>query len=138
VEIQTDPLPDVRVREILALMESNLQKPLTLKQLAISVQLSPAHISRLFRRHLGASPYAILKQMRLERAASLLACSGLALKEIPCEVGYLDMSHFARAFKALYGYTPQEWRIRAREARIEPWGDWLTEKNEGSAEPVCR
>jgi transcriptional regulator GlxA family with amidase domain len=74
---------DIRVREVLAFMASHLREPLTLEHLAHAVGLSPAQLSRLFRNDLGASPYAVLKHMRLERAAILLARSLLTIKAIP-------------------------------------------------------
>lgn len=72
--------------------------------------LSPAHFSRLFRRHYGRSFSDALQQMRVDRAADMLVRGSKPLKLIALECGFADQSHLTKAFGRLYRVTPARYR----------------------------
>jgi transcriptional regulator GlxA family with amidase domain len=97
---------DVRIRFVLALMERYRAMPLSVEELARAVNLSPAHLRRLFQRELGRSPARVCRELRLDHARHLLQTSFLTVKEVMAETGWNDPSHFSREFKRRYGHTP--------------------------------
>jgi len=101
---------DPRVRYVLALMQRQRANPLSIRQLARAVNLSPAHLTRLFRRELGRSPAAIWREQRLDHARHLVQSSFLTVKEIMAATGWNDPSHFCREFKRRHGHSPQALR----------------------------
>lgn len=56
------------------------------------------------------TPARFIIELRMKRAAELLANSRLTVTEIAFEVGCEDSSHFARMFKQHYGLTPSKYR----------------------------
>lgn len=54
--------------------------------------------------------------MRL--AQRLLETTSLTVKEVFCQTGFGDESHFVREFKQLYGCTPLEFRAKYNPQRI--------------------
>ena len=74
------------------------------------VDLSPPHLQRLFKIHVGVSPMAYLLELRLEKARELLENPFLQIKQIGRMVGILTDSHFTREFKKNCGLTPTEFR----------------------------
>jgi AraC family L-rhamnose operon transcriptional activator RhaR len=82
--------------------------------LAEAVNLDPAYLSRLFRRHTGLSPLGFLARLRAERAATLLAHSDLPAARVGAAVGWDDPTYFARRFRSLVGSTPTQYRTRTR------------------------
>ncbi len=72
--------------------------------------VSASHLTRCFRQKLGVSPYAFLRQVRMERAAQLLKTSADAVAVIALKTGYKNGSHFARDFREKYGMTPKRYR----------------------------
>jgi AraC-like DNA-binding protein len=72
--------------------------------------ISASHLTRLFRRQLGVSPYAFLKQVRLDRAAQLLRACRDPISTIAGRVGYKNTSHFVRDFHNYMGLTPLAYR----------------------------
>jgi transcriptional regulator GlxA family with amidase domain len=115
---QTQVSPtDPRVRRILAMMEENYQRELSLDALARSVRLSSWHLGHLFKREVGASPFQHLRSLRMRRAGVLLATTFLSVKEIMYKVGVHDQSHFAKDFKRIYGTTPTGYRDAHAETR---------------------
>ena len=89
---------------------------LTLDALATTAGVHPAHLAKTFRRHHRCSVGAYQRELRLEWAARRLALAEDPLATIAANAGFSDQSHFTRAFKARFGCTPSDFRLRARRA----------------------
>ncbi|MBX3742469.1 MAG: helix-turn-helix domain-containing protein [Akkermansiaceae bacterium] len=72
--------------------------------------VSASHLTRLFREQQGISPYAFLKQVRMERAAELLRSTSDSIALISRRVGYKTSSHFARDFLKTFQTNPRAFR----------------------------
>jgi transcriptional regulator GlxA family with amidase domain len=105
---------DNRISRALLIMEQNLSLPLSVKQLAMKVQLSTRQLERLFKEETGQSPQAIYLDLRLKHAYWMLK-SDLSLAAIAVETGFVDGSHLSKAFKAAFGSNPSEERRRQNE-----------------------
>ena len=70
--------------------------------------MSRYHLLRVFKRATGLTPHAFHVQHRVERAKSLLR-SGLPIVQVAADTGFVDQSHFTRAFKHLVGATPGQY-----------------------------
>lgn len=98
-----------------ALMRRRLDEPgLTATALAQALQVS---LRTLHRAHAGAGTpvAAVLRRLRMERAAELLGSAALGrlpIAEIGLRCGYADASHFAREFRRAWGVSPAAWRQR--------------------------
>ena len=103
-----------RIRRVLALMERHRARPLQVAALARAVNLSPAHLRRLFRQELGRSPVRVQHDLALDHARDLLQTSFLTVKEVMAASGWNDPSHFCREFKRRYGVSPLALRLRMR------------------------
>ena len=99
-------LPDGPLRKALKAMESTLENPQSTAQIAQSINLSTRQLERLFARHLGKSPQAYYRDLRLHRARTLIEGSPLSLTEIALSCGFEGSAHFSRVFKKRYGMTP--------------------------------
>jgi len=105
---------DLRIRQVLALMEHHRARPLGAAALARAVNLSPAHLRRLFHTELGRSPARVQHDLALDHARDLLQNSFLTVKEVMAASGWNDPSHFCREFKRRYGVSPLALRLRMR------------------------
>ncbi|OEC34475.1 AraC-type DNA-binding protein [Pseudomonas cuatrocienegasensis] len=101
-----EPRAVAQAKELLA---SQLAAPPSLEALAATVNLSPFHFARVFRRATGLPPHAWLQQRRLEQARALLR-QGCAPLGVALQLGFSDQSHLNRQFKRAYGVTPGEYR----------------------------
>ena len=97
---------------LLAHMEENASKQLTLRLLARRYGCSVAQLIRLFNRCLGQTPHHALMQMRMRLAMQLLAKRRFSVKVVAARAGYQHAKGFTAEFKRMYGITPKEWRIR--------------------------
>jgi len=101
---------DERIQQALDLLR--VSPAFDIGDIAATLNLSPSRLRHLFKKQIGLSPSQYIKLLRLERAKSLLESSLLTVKEISARVGASDVSHFVRAYKAVYGHTPSDARTR--------------------------
>lgn len=105
---------DHRVRMVMRFIEENGDRQLSLNEIALSINVSPWHLCRLFRTGTGTSVNQYLLNLRMQKAKDLLENTCLRVKEIMNQVGIRDESHFARTFKKLFGVSPSQYRALHR------------------------
>ncbi|MEW4922899.1 AraC family transcriptional regulator [Algibacter sp. 2305UL17-15] len=91
-------------------ISENLNKTLTVKELAGFCHLSTDHFSRSFKEGFGVRPSKYIQYKRIERALFLLVTTKYPLKEISNTIGFEDYTYFSRVFKQHVGKTPREFR----------------------------
>jgi AraC-like DNA-binding protein len=96
------------VREFI---RENLHENIKLQELAEVASLSPFHLNRVFRAQVGLPPHEFQSQLRIEKAAKLIA-QKKSFAEIAFETGFADQSHFNRFFKRYTGVTPKRFLAR--------------------------
>lgn len=101
-----------RMLRVLLYIQGHLDENLPLEKLARVAAFSPYHFHRIFRGMLGESVKEHIRRLRLERAAVRLKHSDSPITMIAFEAGYESHEAFTRAFKAMRGMTPSEFRSR--------------------------
>jgi AraC family transcriptional regulator len=110
IEDFTGGLPKYKLSNVLAYINDNLERDLTLTELKSVVQMSAYHFSRLFKQSTGLTPHQYVINCRIERAKVLLAQKKLSITEI-CEcLGFRNPSHFTALFRKLTTMTPKAYR----------------------------
>jgi AraC family transcriptional regulator len=99
------------VREIL---HDRFLDPPSACEVAAEVGVHPSHLARTFRAHYGDSPGAYTRRLRLEWAAERLVRTEEPLVVLAADAGFVDQSHFTRAFKRRFGLTPARYRLAHR------------------------
>ncbi len=84
---------------------------MSLKEIAAVVNISPQHLSTLFRKECGKGFNEIMHIRKVERAWKLLE-EGKDIKEIALELGYRNPNNFSRFFKRLTGTSLSKTRTR--------------------------
>jgi AraC-like DNA-binding protein len=109
--IDRKPAPDLRMQRAKRFIELHAFERLRLSDIASELGLSPFSTVRQFRAACGKTPYAYLLELRLERAKVLLAGSRTPIADVGSMVGFPELSHFSRFFKAATGYSPSAYRV---------------------------
>ena len=92
--------------KVAQLMEQNIEKPLSLDEIASATGLSRRQIERLFKRHLNCVPKRYYLQMRLRRARELLLQTSMPIIDITTACGFQSPPHFSRCYRAQFGCPP--------------------------------
>jgi transcriptional regulator GlxA family with amidase domain len=102
---------------MVALMERNLDFPLSLEELAAELGVPQRSLTRVSRRGFGESPMRLYLHIRLQAARNFLFYEEYSIKDVAVACGFSYPAVFSRAFKAQYGQTPRTFRsvIRARQ-----------------------
>ncbi|UCG86067.1 MAG: AraC family transcriptional regulator [Gemmatimonadota bacterium] len=101
-----------RMLRVLLYIQQHLDEQTPLEDLARTAAFSPYHFHRIFRGMLGESVKEHIRRLRLERAAMRLKHSDMPITRVAFEAGYESHEAFTRAFKAMRGVTPSEFRSR--------------------------
>lgn len=117
-EATTTLVPRQALRQaVVHYMEENIERRLTLNQLARYTGYSPSYFSQLFRQETGKSPLAYLNELKIERACQLLETTDMHVNQICHKIGFDDCYYFSRLFKQLTGLSPRDYR--QQEAKKE-------------------
>ncbi|MFC4630699.1 AraC family transcriptional regulator [Promicromonospora alba] len=104
------PDDDPEVAEVVAALAASPGERWTLDRMAGLVHLSRSALTDRFRRATGHSPMQMLREVRMNRARTLLTKQCLAVTRVAFEVGYGSVAAFSRAFTADHGVSPLAWR----------------------------
>ena len=113
--------PPAWVRAARDAIREAVDETLSLEAIAARIGRHPIHLAREFRRYFGTTVGAYRRQLRLQRSEELLA-KNIGLTEVALSCGFASHSHFCRAFKAAYGITPSEFRLRTRVSGVRRAG----------------
>lgn len=92
--------------KVAALMEANIEEPLSLDELSDEIGVSRRQIERLFKRYLNCVPTKYYLDLRLHRARALLLQTSMSILEIAIACGFRTPPHFAKCYRDLFGYPP--------------------------------
>jgi AraC-like DNA-binding protein len=95
-----------RVQKVMAILKENLAEPPGLEELGRRVGCSHFYLSRIFTQEAGKTISVTLRDLRMERAATLLREGRMNVTQAALEVGYSSLSHFSSAFHEVIGCCP--------------------------------
>jgi AraC family transcriptional activator of pyochelin receptor len=103
-------LDDVeRIRHAGNILIENMETPPSLADLGKAVGFSRTKLHVEFCKHYGVTPFAYLRNARLNRAKLLLDEGVMNVTEAAMTVGYASLSHFAKAFRRHFGVAPGDY-----------------------------
>ncbi len=103
-----------RVEKARVLLESQLDNPLSVEEVAEKIGWSADHLRRMVRLVYHTSPLELQFTARLQLARQMLRHEEISIADIGHSCGFEDPSHFARAFKARTGLTPRQYLRMAK------------------------
>jgi AraC family transcriptional regulator len=106
-----------RILRVLVHIQNHLSEAVSLDDLAAVAHFSPYHFHRIFRGTVGESVMEHVRRLRLERAAHQLRFGDQPVTRVAFDAGYETHEAFTRAFGAMFGAPPSQFR----EARRPPW-----------------
>lgn len=98
------------VRDIIAYLEKNFYKKITIKDIAHYLNLSSEHIQRVFKDETQMTINTFLLDLRLNKAKVLLDGTDKSIYEIAHLTGFSTESYFIKLYKNRFSITPKSYR----------------------------
>lgn len=127
-EIITEPnlsstgenVDDKFIRKVSGVIEANIANPeFSVEMLSDEIGMSSTHLYRKLKSLTHVSPKDIIRKYRLKKASLLLKNKEGNISEIMYEVGFSNLSYFAKCFKAEFGLSPKEYQQRESKGTVE-------------------
>lgn len=95
---------------VFEVVEERFREPLSLRDVAAAVGLTPGHVTTVVRRRTGRTVQQWITERRLREARRLLHDTDLTVAAVAARVGFRDAGYFVRRFRAEHGVPPGRWR----------------------------
>jgi len=92
-------------------MDANVDKRVSIEEVASVAILSSHHFKRMFKELFGITPHQYHVQKRLAHSEKLLQQEGIRVEDVCKESGFENTSSFIRLFKEHYGFTPKAYHL---------------------------
>jgi len=100
---------DESIDKSIEFMHRNLNRKLTLKELANAAGMSHNHYGALFKRRYGITPIDCFTRLKIQRACELLSTTDMRVSEVGTALGVPDPYYFSRLFKKIMGVSPRHY-----------------------------
>lgn len=105
------------IKIILDYIDTNYMRPITIDELAATVDLSKHYFMRFFKKYMGMTCIEYINDYRLNVATNLLLTTSMQITEVAESIGISNLSYFNRIFKKKYHMTPKEYRYNVDNRR---------------------
>lgn len=85
--------------------------PPVIAELAAAAHMSPSKLKRLFRQIFGSSIFSYYQEFRMREAARLLRQELYSVSDAGYQLGFTNLSHFARLFEKHMGMKPKRYSL---------------------------
>ena len=89
---------------------NHLDLPLSLKDVADSLNVNPSYLSTQFKKETGVTVTDYIRAQKIEYASILLTTTSRQVQEVAEAVGFYDVQYFSKLFKKEKGSTPSTYR----------------------------
>ncbi len=113
-EASTNPESKI-LTETCKYIQENFHRPISIKELANNVSLSPSYFLKMFKKNANTTPTEYIISIRLSNAKQLLSESNLTIAQIAEACGFNDASYFSYYFRRCFGIKPSEYRLNENQ-----------------------
>ncbi|OBB48183.1 AraC family transcriptional regulator [Mycobacterium sp. 852002-51961_SCH5331710] len=96
--------------DVFAVIDRRLGQPLSLRDVAAEVGMTPGHLTTMVRRRTGRTVQEWIIERRMAAGRRLLTDTDLPVAEVARRVGIADPGYFSRLFRRTHGTSPRMWR----------------------------
>ena len=107
---QADAQLPQNLKDIIGLMENNMEEMLSAEEIASLVGITRRQIERQFQRYLGSTPTRYYLELRLKRCHQLLTQTQLSMSDISLACGFVSYPHFSKCYRQYFEVTPSHTR----------------------------
>lgn len=102
------------------MIDKDYRGHLPIEAYAQRLGLTSPHLSRLCRRHLGASALDVIQHRLVLEAKRYLTFTALSAKQVALTLAFDDPAYFSRFFRKRTGLTPLQYRTLQQKRQVRP------------------
>lgn len=99
-------LHNKKLVQVIGEMQRHSEQPLSTRQLAELISVTPRQLERLFRQHLHETPSNFYLGLRLDKARQLLRQTDMSVLEVGLACGFESASYFSRCYRKRFAASP--------------------------------
>lgn len=100
----------ILARQVIGYIQENYARPIKGQDIADHFHFNPTYIGRVFKSHTGFTLRTFIVDYRINRAKEILRTEERSVSETAMAVGFTDVPHFIKTFRAHVGKTPLEYK----------------------------
>ena len=112
-ECRENPLISKSIRECCDYIRVNVQKPLTVEQIAGEMGYTTYYFTKKFNKEMGIKVTDYIKQVRIEYAKVALITTNRSIQDISDSLQFGSRNYFSKVFHSIVGVTPAAYREMA-------------------------
>lgn len=106
-----EAMDDAFMKKLVDFIEQNIeQSELSLDDICDALKISRWNMTTKVKSLVGMTPVEFIREIRLAKAAKLIAEGELNMTQITYMIGMTDSRYFSRCFKQKFGMTPTEYK----------------------------
>ncbi len=109
-ELEQMPAPVSSIEKAKTFISENLSNPISVKDVADHVYMSPEYFTKLFKRETGQNIKEYITLSKIEAAKDMLEHTAISIGMVALELGYSSFSHFSQVFRKYENLSPSEYR----------------------------
>ncbi|MCK9160617.1 MAG: AraC family transcriptional regulator [Bacteroidaceae bacterium] len=106
--------PTDTVQKTISFMKANLEKQLTIEDIARCVLYSPSYLSSLFKNKTGINLIDYFNRLKIQKSCQYLDFSDMKIKEIAYKMGFSDPYYFSKVFTKYMNMSPMEYKKKKK------------------------
>lgn len=114
-ELEQTKAPVDNIERAKSFIAENISNPITVKDVADYVYMSPEYFTKLFKRETGQNIKEYITLAKIEAAKDMLEHSSMSVGMVALELGYTNFSHFSQVFRKYEDMSPSEYRSKLEE-----------------------
>jgi AraC-like DNA-binding protein/mannose-6-phosphate isomerase-like protein (cupin superfamily) len=95
-------------------LQQNIDRTLSLQEIAGAVNLSASHFSALFKKNTGFSIFEYFNHLKVQKACQYLQFTDQRVNTIADQLGFEDPYYFSRMFTKIIGVSPNKYRAKKK------------------------
>jgi AraC family transcriptional activator of pobA len=108
-----------QIEKFRQLIDQQFRTQHSMQAYADQLGLSIGQLSRICREVLGQSSLHVLNDRLIQEAQRGLVYTGLSIKQLADELGFVDDAYFSRFFRKHTGLSPRDYRAKALARMVQ-------------------